>query len=162
MNLLDFFTFITRMTFANLVQLSNHHGGCEDNSPTSCPSAHHSILNLISIRRVALKMNSTCLVEYGGSSSNVQHILEDPAFLELCSALRRTYEKLHEGCHHENDDGKSLVNVPEHLNSADIVGYTISNSGNLINFISRILGNFLPLLDDLLVSELVEENSAAS
>ncbi|KAJ8449078.1 hypothetical protein Cgig2_004133 [Carnegiea gigantea] len=162
MNLLDFFTFITRMTFANLVQLCNHHGGCEDNSPTSCPSAHHSVLNLISIRRVALKMNSTCLVECRGSSSHVQHILEDPVFLELCSALRRRYEKLHEECHHENDDGKSLVNVPERLNSADIVGSTISNSENLISFINRILGNFLPLLDDSLVSELVEENSAVS
>lgn len=165
MNLYDFFTFIVRVTFANMSQLYNVLEGREIHSLTSCSWAQHIISNLMSIRRVASKMKSTCLAEDGGISSDIhKKILKDSSFLELCSSLSTMYEKLHEQCRHNScdDDLKPLKNGIEHLDFMGTAGSTVSNSRDLISLINCILKDFTLSFDNLPVSELRDENSASS
>ncbi|XP_048500035.1 arginine-specific demethylase JMJ20 isoform X3 [Beta vulgaris subsp. vulgaris] len=90
MNFYDFFNFIVRMSFANLLHLCDLPEGCKHDSPASCSLAEHTILNLISIRRVALRMRSTILVEDRGVLLDIQKSLRDPLFVEMYSALKRS------------------------------------------------------------------------
>ncbi|XP_074314928.1 arginine-specific demethylase JMJ20 [Silene latifolia] len=149
MNFVDFFTFITRMSFANIIQLCNITEGSKTVSKTTSPWAQHIVLNLLKARKVALKMNSTILAEDSGTSLDIRKSLDDPAFLELYSAMNSTYKKLHEPSTLNLEDNKAWKN--DIHDSVDMVGFQVSNSKNLINLIDCILkglGN-----SDLLVDE---------
>ncbi|KAK9669476.1 hypothetical protein RND81_13G133100 [Saponaria officinalis] len=146
MNFHDFFTFITRMSFANLVQLSNIAQCSKIDSETTCPCVQHIVLNLSYVRKVALKMNSTILAEDGGMLLDIRKSLEDPAFLELYSAMSRTYKKLHEQCRHHSEDRKASKTSIHDL--IDMVVSRVSNSKDLISLIDCILRQYDLPIDD--------------
>ncbi|KAL9243129.1 hypothetical protein vseg_017056 [Gypsophila vaccaria] len=135
MNFHDFFTFITRMSLANLVHLCNITEGSRIDSQTSCPCVQHVVRNLLHVRKVALKMSSTILAEDSGISLDIRNSLEDPVFQELYSAMSRTYKKLHEQCSHSFED-KGCIDIHD---SIDTVVSHVSNSKDLISFIDSIL-----------------------
>lgn len=139
MNFFDFFTFIVRMTFANLLHLCNLPEGCKSDSVPLCPCAEHAVLNLKSIRRIASRMESTSLTEDRGVLLDIQQIWRDPSFVQLYFALNRTFAKLHGQCSHNYDGREALQDGIKHhdfLNAAESV---VSNSRSLISLIDCIL-----------------------
>ncbi|XP_031406956.1 2-oxoglutarate and iron-dependent oxygenase JMJD4 isoform X2 [Punica granatum] len=116
MNFNDFFTFITRFTFANLVLLDYL---CKDNEDVtgmpSSPIVSHLISNLASLRKVALSMEST---EGLSDNPGIVHLAEmsnDPKFLELCSALGKTYKIIH------GSDPQSYGAWRDNLGNSDLI-----------------------------------------
>lgn len=98
MNFQDFFIFIVRFSFANLVLLYLLVRDNEISVGLSSQRARHIFFNLDSARDIALKMHSTVLTQDGGISIGFNRNLGDSAFLELCMALGRTYQLLHKPC----------------------------------------------------------------
>ncbi|XP_058227408.1 arginine-specific demethylase JMJ20 isoform X3 [Rhododendron vialii] len=98
MNFQDFFVFIVRFSFANLVLLYCLVRDNENFVELSSQRARHIYFNLESARDAALKMNSTGLAQNGGIPIDFNRNLGDSAFIELCMALGRTYQLLHEPC----------------------------------------------------------------
>lgn len=96
MNFYDFFLFITRFAFTNLILL--HHLHEEEEDPTGMPLSlivSQLAFNLVSILKVALSMESS---EGLLCNPDIVHSAEmslDPKFLELCSTLGKTYEITH-------------------------------------------------------------------
>ncbi|KAK9278901.1 hypothetical protein L1049_028482 [Liquidambar formosana] len=97
MNFYDFFIFIARFSFANLVQLDYLLGNNENPIRSTFPIARHLALNLISTQKIALKMRSVECLQAGnhGSLLDFRDTLDDPKFLELCMVLCRTYGLIH-------------------------------------------------------------------
>ncbi|XP_057459752.1 arginine-specific demethylase JMJ20 isoform X3 [Actinidia eriantha] len=108
MNFEDFFIFIVRFSFANLVLLYLLERDYKNSNWSSSQRARHIAFNLESARHTVLKMNSIGLAG-NGISVDFKENLEDPAFLELCTVLERTYQMLHEPCK-LNDITETLVN----------------------------------------------------
>lgn len=162
MNFVDFFTFIVRISIANLLHLCNHLEDCKNDSAALCSWAEHTISNLMSIRRVALRMESTSLAEDKGVLLDTQKIWRDPSFIQLYSALNRIFKKLHGECSHYYEGGDALRSGIKHEDLFTAIGSIVSNSRSLINLIDFILKDSTLLLDKLLVDELREEKLASS
>ncbi|XP_021733579.1 jmjC domain-containing protein 4-like [Chenopodium quinoa] len=153
MNFIDFFTFIVRMSIANLLHLSNHAEGCNNDYTALFSWAEHTISNLMSIRRVASRMESTCLTEDKPALLDIQKIWRDPSFVQLYSALSRTFEKLHGQCSHKYEGEDALQNEIKHHDFIIATGSVVSNSRSLISLIDCNLKDYKLLSDKLLVDE---------
>lgn len=98
MNFHDFFIFIARFSFANLVLLyllvREYENSIQSSSQRSC----HIVFNLKSARNITLKMKSIDLSGNSGISTNFKENIEDSTFRELCAVLGRTYRILPESC----------------------------------------------------------------
>lgn len=97
MNFYDFFIFIARFSFANLVQLYNLFRDHENLTWGSLPITRHLALNLESAWKIAAKMRS---VEgtAGKHGLDFRETLDDPNFLKLCTILGKTYTAIHKQC----------------------------------------------------------------
>ncbi|KAL5749551.1 hypothetical protein ACOSP7_024154 [Xanthoceras sorbifolium] len=132
MNLYDFFTFISRFALVNVVQLF-HLLRDDDNSMwNSSPTAQHLTLNLVSIRKIALRMKTVGVpaADYG-FFLDLKETLEDPKFLKFCTGLHRTYGTIH------NKHIKCSCDMKKAL-MIDFGGYyssSISTPEDLIKFI---------------------------
>ncbi|KAL2936120.1 JmjC domain-containing protein 4 [Bienertia sinuspersici] len=162
MNFFDFFTFIVRISFANVLHLCNLLEGCKSDALASCSWAKHTILNLMAIRKVALRMQSTSLAEDRGVLLDIQNSLNDPSFVELCFAMNKSYAKLHGLCCHNYEDEGTLQNGIKHRDFADAVRSVVSNSRSLISLVDCILNSSTHLLDNLLLDELGEAKLVSS
>ncbi|KAL7222807.1 hypothetical protein ACSBR1_024497 [Camellia fascicularis] len=98
MNFHDFFIFIARFSFANLVLLYLLVREYENSIRSSSQRACHIVFNLKSARNIALKMKSIDLSGNSGISTNFKENIEDSTFRELCAVLGRTYRILPESC----------------------------------------------------------------
>ncbi|KAK9108148.1 hypothetical protein Syun_024159 [Stephania yunnanensis] len=99
MNFSDFFIFITRFSFANLIILHNNLKDYPGPLFGSCFHIRNLILNLTSIKRVALKMQSmNDWRENLRISLDFEEIAKEPEFAQLCFALHRIYEIPSESC----------------------------------------------------------------
>lgn len=98
MNFCDFFIFMVRFTFANLVQLHHLVRSNESINLISSQRAQNIIFNLESVRNIALKMKSVGVEANHGFMIDFKKMLEDATSLELCKLLGRTYGMIHEQC----------------------------------------------------------------
>lgn len=142
MNFNDFFIFVARFSFANLVQLYLLASTDSHTIQNSSQRSRHILFNLESARNIALKMQSTSLAENHGISIDVQKTLEDPAFLKLCMDLGRTYALIHEQRELDSDIKQALVN---HMVDFDLLNSSISvvhNPEDLVSFIDCVRAKF--------------------
>nr|XP_043618126.1 2-oxoglutarate and iron-dependent oxygenase JMJD4 isoform X2 [Erigeron canadensis] len=95
MNFYDFFTFMVRYSFANIVQLLHLARRTTFGNQCSSHKAQHLIFNLKSAKDIAIKMKLTCLSENHNILLDFKSILEESTFLELCSQLEITYDSIH-------------------------------------------------------------------
>lgn len=135
MNFQDFFIFIVRFSFANLVLLYLLARDNDNLVGLLSQRARHIFFNLESARDTALKMNSTGLAQIGGISIDFNRNLGDSAFLELCMALGRTYQLLHEPCN-ISDITESLVDDLVEFDFVDPSASHISTPEDLVSFIN--------------------------
>lgn len=157
MNFYDFFIFITRFALANLTGLY-HLRDKEDSVSEASSKALHLIDNLVSIRAVALSMKSveafaeenlnSCSEENRIAYSDIENILKEPEFLELCMALMRTYGTL-EGKAHDSEVrnssfcAKDLLNCLRggcaNLDFIDVSGSKIHSPVDLVRLIDHAI-----------------------
>ncbi|KAK1433838.1 hypothetical protein QVD17_10756 [Tagetes erecta] len=108
MNFYDFFNFLVRFSFANIVQLCHLAKSCVSTKWHSSCTAQHIIFNLESAKDIASKMKFTCLSENHNISLDFRSVLEEPTFLELCYQLERTHAFIHD-THEPLGDKKKLL-----------------------------------------------------
>lgn len=138
MNFYDFFNFTVRFSFANIVQLFHLAKNSAFGKWCTSNKARHLIFNLESAKDIAIKMKQTRLSENHNISLDFKSILEEPAFLQLCFQLEKTYASIHEQ-HHMIDDMKidKLVNTSR----SKLFSTVVSNPENLVNLIDDTLQN---------------------
>ncbi|KAJ0105569.1 hypothetical protein Patl1_18085 [Pistacia atlantica] len=135
MNFNDFFTFVSRFTLLNVVQLFQLLRDSKNPMRSSSPIAQHLALNLLSIRKIALKMK--CVVIPSGNCKffvDLRETLDDPEFLKLCMGFSRMYGMIHKLEKWSCDMKKSLM--------VDLEGYSylISTVEDLIKLIDYAAG----------------------
>ncbi|GAB4845763.1 hypothetical protein Ancab_039170 [Ancistrocladus abbreviatus] len=137
MNFYDFFTFIVHMTFSNLVQLYHLTEDCKLSPLSSSSRARHIVLNLLSIQRIGLKMKSTCLMENHGISLDFKQTVADPPFLELCTVLDKTYNRLHDPFSPSSETRSNVLNGIQDsnfINTFDALMSTPENLSSLVDY----------------------------
>ncbi|XP_074350034.1 arginine-specific demethylase JMJ20 isoform X2 [Apium graveolens] len=98
MNFSDFLMFLVRISFANIVQLYHLSSSSESTNWKSSRRAQNIMLNLGSVRNIALKMKSAGVEVNHDSGINFRRLLGDSTFLELCQSLGSSYGRIHEQC----------------------------------------------------------------
>lgn len=98
MNFSDFFIFLVRISFANLVQLYYLSSSSESTNWKLSDGAQNIIFNLKSVRNIALKMKSAGVEANHDSGITCRRLLGDSTFLELCKSLDSAYGRIHEQC----------------------------------------------------------------
>ncbi|XP_057952213.1 arginine-specific demethylase JMJ20 [Malania oleifera] len=143
MNFYDFFIFIVRFCFANLVLLCYL---LRDHNPTwsSSPMAQTLALNLVSIQKIALKMKFD-----QGLAANIDFVdfretLDNTDFVKLCTVLSKTYGMIHEQMIHEQweqscDIKKILVDGLRAFDFMKTSSSEIRTPEDLVNFIDIAL-----------------------
>ncbi|KAK0586374.1 hypothetical protein LWI29_005831 [Acer saccharum] len=130
MNFYDFFTFISRFALVNVVQLFHLHRDNENSMWNSSSAAQHLVLNLVSIRKIAIKMKTVGVSAADcGSFMDLKETLDDPKFLKFCAGLCQTYGMIHKQTKWSCDMKKALM--------VDFGGYgsSISTPEDLVKFI---------------------------
>ncbi|KAJ0049308.1 hypothetical protein Pint_15500 [Pistacia integerrima] len=135
MNFNDFFTFVSRFTLLNVVQLFQLLRDSKNPMRSSSPIAQHLALNLLSIRKIVLKMK--CVVIPSGNCKffvDLRETLDDPEFLKLCMGFSKMYGMIHKLEKWSCDMKKSLM--------VDLEGYSylISTVEDLIKLIDYAAG----------------------
>ncbi|KAL5538353.1 hypothetical protein UlMin_044532 [Ulmus minor] len=140
MNFVDFFIFLTRMCFANLVQVCYLLIDEKNNkNPTRSlsPIARHLTSNLLSIQKVVSKMTS---VEGNpGIRLDFRESLNDSKFLKLCMALEDTYGAIHEQQKHDCHAEATLVNDIKDLDIIRTHSCQVSTPEDLVKFLEHVL-----------------------
>ncbi|XP_024025320.1 jmjC domain-containing protein 4 isoform X2 [Morus notabilis] len=140
MNFYDFFIFLARICFANLVQVCHQLRDAE-NLVWSLPSKiRHLTLNLVSIQKVALKMKSM----EGLTRNHVLHLdfretLDDPEFFELCMAWEKTYGTIYNQQKCDYHLEKSLTCDIRDLDIIRTLASQVSTPEDLVIFIDNII-----------------------
>ncbi|KAK1565062.1 hypothetical protein Q3G72_017916 [Acer saccharum] len=130
MNFYDFFTFISRFALVNVVQLFHLHRDNENSMWNSSSAAQHVVLNLVSIRKIAIKMKTVGVSAADcGSFMDLKETLDDPKFLKFCAGLCQTYGMIHKQTKWSCDMKKAVM--------VDFGGYgsSISTPEDLVKFI---------------------------
>ncbi|KAL9439150.1 hypothetical protein AB3S75_024752 [Citrus x aurantiifolia] len=137
MNFYDFFSFISRFSLVNVVILFHLCRDYENQIWSSSPVARHLALNLVSIRKIALKMKSVNDVAGSfGFFMDLKETLDDPKFLKLCMGFCRTYGMIHEEEKWSCEIKKALMLDFEDYDSL------ISSPEDLVKFIDFAAGKF--------------------
>ncbi|KAH9776294.1 JmjC domain-containing protein [Citrus sinensis] len=137
MNFYDFFSFISRFSLVNVVILFHLRRDYENQIWSSSPVARHLALNLVSIRKIALKMKSVNDVAGSfGFFMDLKETLDDPKFLKLCMGFCRTYGMIHEEEKWTCEIKKALMLDFEDYDSL------ISSPEDLVKFIDFAAGKF--------------------
>lgn len=117
MNFYDFFTFITCFTLANLALLCYLSGKYGNTPESSLTMTQHLVLNLGSVRKVALEMKSKHALDGNHDCFlDIMKISEDPRFSKLCAHLRRIFVTIHEQPYLSSEFDKSAVDYLMGLN----------------------------------------------
>lgn len=142
MNLYDFFNFMVRFSFANIVQLFHLSGGNVLSKWCSSSKARQLIFNLESAKDIATKMKFACLSDNYNISLDFRRILKEPTFLELCFQLERTYGFIHNHQHTDIDDLKKYL-MDDLVDSgfSTLNSTVVSNPRNLAILIDDTLQN---------------------
>ncbi|GJW53997.1 hypothetical protein Tco_0098082 [Tanacetum coccineum] len=130
---------MVRFSFANVVQLCHLARSSVFDEWCSSSKAQHLIFNLESAKDIAIKMKNTCLSENHNISVDFRSVLEEPAFLELCLQLEKTYAFIHDQC--------TLINDKEKISMGDLVDM------GFCKFVSTVVCNpedLVILVDDIL------------
>ncbi|KAK2663710.1 hypothetical protein Ddye_002284 [Dipteronia dyeriana] len=130
MNFFDFFTFISRFALAIVVQLFHLHRDNENSMWNSSSAAQHLVLNLVSIRNIAIKMKTVGVSAADcGFFMDLKETLDDPKFLKFCMGLCQTYGMIHKQTKWSCDMKKALM-----VDFGDY-GSSISTPEDLVKFI---------------------------
>ncbi|TXG50233.1 hypothetical protein EZV62_022757 [Acer yangbiense] len=128
MNFYDFFTFISRFALVNVVQLFHLHN--ENSMWNSTSTAQHLVLNLVSIRKIAINMKTVGVSAADcGFFMDLKETLDDPKFLKFCTGMCQTYGMIHKQTKCSCDMKKALM--------VDFGGFgsSISTPEDLVKFI---------------------------
>ncbi|KAK6924811.1 Cupin-like domain 8 [Dillenia turbinata] len=142
MNFYDFFIFMVHFSLANVVLLDYLARNCGNPLDSSSLTVPHLVLNLKSIREIALRMKSVVVPPRSCAVSlDIFQIMEDSAFLALCKVLARTYDAIHKEQKQSYD-----IRVNDFLGLDCLKGSSseLHTPENLVNFIdstfSRLSG----------------------
>lgn len=132
MNFYDFFIFIVRFAFANVVLLHTLAHGKNDTSRQPSEMMQHIFFNLESIRNIAVKMKPINAGERHCVLLDLRKNLEDHSFIELCAAVGKTYELIHD---------QSEVTLLQYTNLmlTSFVRRQVQSSEDLVAFIDDAL-----------------------
>ncbi|XP_071731705.1 arginine-specific demethylase JMJ20 isoform X2 [Rutidosis leptorrhynchoides] len=139
MNFYDFFNFIVRFSFANIVQLCHLINSSAIGKYRSLSKANNLIFNLESAKDIAIKMKLTCLSENHNISLDFKSILEEPTFLKLCSQLERTYASIHDQHEPILETKKDLMDELVDTGLFKLFSSVICNPENLVSLIDDTL-----------------------
>nr|XP_019068123.1 anti-PCD protein-like isoform X2 [Solanum lycopersicum] len=129
MNFYDFFIFIVRFAFANVVLLHTLAHVKNETSRKPSKALQHIYFNLESIRNVAVKMKPINTGVRQGVLLDLRKNLEDHSFIELCAAVRKTYELIH-----DQDETTPIL-----LQCTNSVRSQVQSSEDLVAFINDAL-----------------------
>lgn len=134
MNFYDFFIFLVRFTFANLVQLYHLTSSIVSvNFLVGSQRARNIAFNLEFVRDMALKMKSVGVEVIHGSTVDFTKMLKDATNLEFCSLLGRTYALIHDQCKVNYDMTQGGLMLFDFFESA---GSRICTPDDLVSFIN--------------------------
>ncbi|XP_060967962.1 arginine-specific demethylase JMJ20 isoform X1 [Cannabis sativa] len=143
MNFYDFLIFLARVCFANLVQICHLRGDGERSVCNMSPVAQQLTSNLVSIQKIALKVNSLeGLTKTHKSHFNSTETLSNPEFIKLCMVLEKTYGVIYS---QQTSDYHSKRSLVDDIRDLDIIkGHTFEVStpedlAKLIDHFIRIL-----------------------
>lgn len=139
MNFYDFFSFMVRFSFANIVQLCHLARSSVFGKCCSSHRSQHLIFNLESVKDIAIKMKGTSVSDNYNMSLDFKSIMEEPTFLELCSQLERTYNSVHDQHAPIGDTKKYLVDDLVDTDLGKIFSIVVCNPENLVNLIDDTL-----------------------
>ncbi|CAN4086007.1 unnamed protein product [Withania somnifera] len=130
MNFFDFFIFIVRFAFANVVLL--HVLASVKNETSRKPSETMQLIyfNLESIRSVAVKMKPINAGDRQGVLLDLRKNLEDHSFIELCAAVGKTYELIH-----DQSEVTQALSQCKDLMFCDFIRSQVQSSKDLVTFI---------------------------
>ncbi|MFS7971729.1 putative transcription factor & chromatin remodeling &Metalloenzymes JmjC family [Helianthus anomalus] len=142
MNFYDFFNFMVRFSFANIVQLCRLAKSSMTAEWRSSCTAQNLIFNLESAKDISIKMKLTCLSENHNISLDFGSVLEEPAFLELCFQLERTYAFIHDK-HEPTGDKKFLMDELLDMGLGKLLSTVVCSPENLATLIDDALQNLV-------------------
>ncbi|KAI7754058.1 hypothetical protein M8C21_009573 [Ambrosia artemisiifolia] len=143
MNFYDFFNFVVRFSFANIIQLCHLAKSSVSAKWCSSCTAQNLIFNLESAKDIAIKMKLTCLSENHNISLDFRSVSEEPAFLELCSQLERTYAFIHDKHEPTGDMKKLLMDDLLDMGLGKLLSTIVCNPENLATLIDDTLQNLV-------------------
>lgn len=140
MNFYDFFIFLARICFANLVQACYQLRDKESLVHGLSPTIRHLTLNLKSIRKVALKMKSMDgLTRNRGLHLDFRETLDNPEFLKLCVAWEKTYGVIYNQQKCDHHSKKSLMCDIKDLDFIRTLSSQVSTPEDLVMFIDHVI-----------------------
>ncbi|XP_009618730.1 arginine-specific demethylase JMJ20 [Nicotiana tabacum] len=134
MNFYDFFIFIVRFAFANVVLLHKLAHGKKEPNQKSSEIIRHIYFNLESIRSVAVKMKPIDAGDRQGVLLDLKKNLEEHSFIELCAAVGKTYELIH-----EQSEVTQALSQCKDLTFSSLIRSQVQSSEDLVTFIDDAL-----------------------
>lgn len=134
MNFYDFFIFIVRFAFANVAVLHKLGHGKKEPSRKSSEMIQHIYFNLESIRSIAVKMKNIDAGNRQGVLLDLRKNLEDHSFIELCAAVGKTYELIH-----EQSEVTQALSQCKDLTFSSLIRSQVQSSEDLVTFIDDAL-----------------------
>ncbi|XP_040987060.1 2-oxoglutarate and iron-dependent oxygenase JMJD4 isoform X2 [Juglans microcarpa x Juglans regia] len=140
MNFNDFYFVLAHFCLANVVELCCLRRNCENSIHSSSLVAQHLAMNLRSVRKTVLEIESV-----GGLDGNcgifldIRETLDDPSFLNLCTGLERVYGMIHKLKSGDIDTRKDLVDDLMDLDSIRTNGSQVFKAEELVIFIDKAI-----------------------
>ncbi|KAH0704815.1 jmjC domain-containing protein 4 isoform X1 [Solanum tuberosum] len=134
MNFYDFFIFIVRFAFANVVLLHTFAQVKNETSRKPSKALQHICFNLESIRSTAVKMKPINTGDRQGVLLDLRKNLEDHSFIELCVAVGKTYELIQ-----DTDEMTPTLLQCTDLMCTSFVRSQVQSSEHLVAFIDDAL-----------------------
>ncbi|KAL3824869.1 hypothetical protein ACJIZ3_020898 [Penstemon smallii] len=138
MNFNDFFTFMVRFAFANLVLLYQLKSDKDNKNWSSSQMVELILFNLKSIECISTKMKNVAEWENRGIAISLGEIFEDLLFIEFCIALGRDYSLMLDDSETNFNLNRTLL---EHIqfNLLEFSGSHIVNPEELVTFVDGVL-----------------------
>ncbi|GAA0162594.1 protein modifying enzyme [Lithospermum erythrorhizon] len=134
MNFYDFFIFLVRMAFANLVQL---YVLSRNNINSEEKRVQHLVFNFQSIRTVALKMKSASCEMNQYTTVDFSLLRKEQEFKQLCTSIWKTYDTLHDQGSENYNVNEVLLGIDENFLSTS--SWCINSPENLISLVDFAL-----------------------
>ncbi|XP_059303973.1 arginine-specific demethylase JMJ20 isoform X2 [Lycium ferocissimum] len=134
MNFYDFFIFIVRFAFANVVLLHTLAHGKNETSRKPSETMQQLYFNLESIRSIGVKMKPVNAENRQGVLLDLRGNLEDHSFIELCAAVGKTYELIH-----GQSEVTQAVSQCKDLIAFNFIRSQVQSSEDLVTFIDDAL-----------------------
>ncbi|XP_060204601.1 arginine-specific demethylase JMJ20 isoform X1 [Lycium barbarum] len=134
MNFYDFFIFIVRFAFANVVLLHTLAHGKNETSRKPSETMQQLYFNLESIRSIGVKMKPVNAENRQSVLLDLRGNLEDHSFIELCAAVGKTYELMH-----GQSEVTQAVSQCKDLIAFNFIRSQVQSSEDLVTFIDDAL-----------------------